>query len=456
MSDFGLSQLVIELERRMDGLEDTKDPTYSQQFELAVVYFQLSEVYKRQGRSEEATHYKVFAETEMKELTARTNNDPIYLKQRALMYEYFGEDLPKDLAAALSAHTEKKQQAQKKKGFFARIFDSSDPVSENGIECETMHDAINNLGSMDRSLELRSRKSIITARNQHEDIAYAIERAIVAGMVVASLDDQEFTCGVERDYLETILPPEELADIGTLRERVLSGEIDLSQMPSHFRLHDFGSQVLVAEEFITDYQKDQRRLAYINAKLADVKDLREREALEVIKAQLSISLGLKGLVASDADSMISQGHAIRVEGPTDLGTSNERKLFYFWGIVTRKLRDYYPGLASRLGESPLGLMPATEDVYAGREYLLGKIPVLRELEEFGVLNMARALTVGGYEDVRTAVRGLISTSEGTPYAPNASNAKRLLKRVVDTATRLRDMAEDAILESERYTGENGK
>ncbi len=446
MAESGLQELVLSLEQRMEKLEGIQAPIYSQDFELGVVYFQLSLLYERIGRKEDAANYRTFSQTQIKKVTALTNNDPIFLEQAKLMYEYFDEPLPPELAAAIEANKTNKPAHKPKQGFLSRLLGGYRNSEDNGyrIDGETVDDAILGVTSLDRSLELRQKRDKISARNNQEDLAYALEHALIAGMVVASLDDYELECGVERDYLETILPAEELADMDDLRARVLSGDIDLSNIPSSFTSYDFGEQILVDANVTAALKHEQRKLAYLEAKLRDTKDPQQIQALTLLRDQATTVLAGYQLALSDPETACNTGLAVKISGPVDIGTANERKMFYFWCVVTRALKGHLPAMERNMGELVLGLQPDYEDVDAGRAYLLEKIPVFREIEAFGVLEMSCALNAVGQDNLRHAVRGLISSSEGTPYAAEGNRAVRLLNRVIDSARSLIYSGRDAI------------
>ena len=232
-----------DLERKMAILEDIEDPTASQEHELGVVYFQLSKIYALSGREEDAKNYQDFSKANMREARKLALNDPVYVREERLMYKYTGEPLPPDLEAAIKEQEEKVQETNGKKGWLKRIFDSSDG-SMNKLEGETIEDAFRNVSNLERALTLRQKADAVKSRVYHEDVARAVENAFFKGMVIASLDDYEFEYGVEGDYLrEMDFSPEELKDTETLREKVLSGEIDLSKMPEHLRQYDFGERV---------------------------------------------------------------------------------------------------------------------------------------------------------------------------------------------------------------------
>ena len=428
----------------MAELEDIEEPTASQEHELAVIYFELSKIYKLSGMEEDAEKYQMFSRSNMKAARELSLNNPVYIREERLMYEYTGEPLPPDLEAAVKEQEEKAQEAKKKKGWLKRLVDSSSQSdNEHKLESETIEDAFRNVDSLEKALALKQKADAIKSRNYHEDLARTVERAFVKGMVVASLDDHEFECGVEGDYLREMgFSPEELKNDRSLRERVFSGEIDLSKMPEHFRQYNFGERVEVNEDFDEQMKLAEIRLEYLNKRIKKAKDPKQREALEYLKKQVESIILIGDLSYDNPEVLIQMGIAKQVSGPTDIGTANERKMFYFVNVVTRTLKPYIPQLANRMN----GSVDSHEDVYSGWNLLKEKFPEFAEAETIGVPEMARALRELGPQGMRDAISGFINTSDGTPHIEETNGVVGFVKRAVDTVARAGYAAQSKMLE----------
>lgn len=423
------------LEARMEVLEELENPTYSQQYELSIVYFQLSEVYEALGMKKEAADYKTFSKTEIGEVIEKTEKDPIYLREAREMYEHFGEEMPADLRAVIQKHEDAVKKFKKGRGVFSGLLGNSLPKKLAGthkIECETVEDSLVKLGRVREAARFKGQADEIAARNYKEDLAKAVERALLKGLYVASLDDHELVVGVERDYLETILTHEELEDVKGLRERVLSGNIDLSQMPEEFSQFDFGEGIEVDEEFANQIGKDVKKVDYLEAKIEKAQDPREKEALVLLRDKIQDSLVVRDLMIENPTLLVSLGYGTEVSGPSSIGTSDERKKFYFKTVATRILKQYIPELKHRMK----GVLGDSEDTHAGWRFLKERFPVFEEVEAIGTLPIARAFKEMGYKGMEEAVRGLINTSDGTPHSDGSNAVVGLLRRTVDTVRKI--------------------
>jgi len=445
-----IDQSIKHLEGRMDVLEDIEKPTYSDEYELSVVYFQLSVLYRTEGKTELADQYKGFCEAQLKEVRKMTDNDPTFLTESRKLHEYFGEALPADLEAAIKEHEMKADEAKSKKGTLSRLLGALVDSSEDGykINSETFGDAFVKLDEIKNALALREKKQALALEAHNYDLSRAVERALFNALYIASLDDHELECGVEGDYLRKILSPEEFADKKTVMRKILSGEIDFNDMPDEYKQFDFGDGIEVNPAFTEQMRMDAKKLDYLEARIAETEkeDVRiemerkvgklrriasetlsgnykdgkveyvdasikkaenekQREALKLLRAKILNSLIIREMMLDNPDVLVATGVGEQVSGPTDIGTSYDRKMFYFKNAATRALKHYLPQLEHRM-------KGATEDVESGWDYLREKIPIFGELENLGTLEMAKALRGLGYEGMRDAVRGLINTSDG--------------------------------------------
>jgi hypothetical protein len=433
--EIDLSIIRKNLEGRKRVLTDTDDDlTYSQNYELAVVCLQLAKVYRLEGKDKEADNYDKFSRNVMMEVVGQTNNDPTYLNEARLMYEHFGEALPAELESAIQEHERKVAEAKEKKSFLGRFLGSL-PDELNGsreIECETVEDALVRMGKVERSLDFEGKAREIAAKNYSEDIARAVEKALLGAMYVASFPDYDLECGVEGEYLEELLGPGALDNIREVREKILSGEIDLSRMPEHFRQYDFGPRVEVDEKFTREMDISIKKLEYLDDKIKRAKDPKQREALQYLRDTIDNSLTLKELLLDSPEALVATGIGEVVKGPTDIGTSNERRMFYFINTATRALKPFIPELKNRMERS----VGSYEDVYLGWDLVKARFPVFEEVEAVGAIGIAKAFREMGYKGMKDAVRGLIDTSDGTPNCVEGNRIAGFVKRAVGEVKKL--------------------
>jgi len=434
---------IGELTARMKVIEEIDAPTWSQRYELGIIYMEIGELHSILGHDDEAESWREDAKTEIKELLNASHNDAVYLAHAKAMYDYFGDSYPPQLAAALRAHEDRATEYTKSQGLLTRALNRVLPEGSRGkgtINGDAVRDVIARVAHIGESLEASQRRRSLRRHIRLERLGSAVERALVKGMYVASLYDYELEYGVEADYLRTILSEEEMSDVRSLRERVLSGEIDLSEMPNRFRQYDFGERVLlVNQQFEKRLAELRGRMAYLQDRIESEKDEKEREALELLRDEVEHQLIPHEILARNNELMLRTGMAAKAKGPVDIGTSDVRKMFYLIHFVTRALKDHIPALqhvmdrGRRAGTGLVyGLGYGTEDVARGWEFLRTRYPVFNEVEAFGVLNMARAFRALGYRGVRDAVRGRITPSGNNPYACQVDDLLGMVKRIRKT------------------------
>jgi len=431
---------IGELTARMKVIEEIDAPTWSQRYELGIIYMEIGELHSILGHDDEAESWREDAKTEIKELLKASHNDAVYLEHAKTMYDHFGVSYPAQLADALRAHEDRTTEYTETRGLLARALNRGLPEelhSRSTIEGDAVSDVIERVAHARESLEAAQRYRNLKRDERLEHLGSAVERALVKGMYVASLYDYELEYGVEADYLRTILSEEEMSDVRSLRERVLSGEIDLSEMPSRFRQYDFGERVLlVNQQFEKRLAELRGRMAYLQDRIESEKDEKEREALELLRDEVEHQLIPHEILARNNELMLRTGMAAKAKGPVDIGTSDVRKMLYLIHFVTRALKSHIPalqhvmdrgrrvgtGLVYRLGHE-------TEDVARGWEFLRTRYPVLNEVEAFGVLNMARAFRALGYRGVRDAIRGRITSDGDNPYTGQVDDLLGMVKRI---------------------------
>lgn len=422
---------IKELEKQEDELlEKDEDLTPQQKHQLGVLHFQYGEICRLLGKKKEAETNKRFSQNYLAEARQESLNDPAYIREERLMYELIGEPLPEDLQAAIREQAAKEGEAKKGKGFVRRLlgglFDSG-PENSANLEGDLIEDVFTNVDILERALALKDDKGQLYSKRYHEDLARAFERGLIKGMVLAGYEDWEIECGVEGEYLESILSNDEIRDLKEVKRRIESGEIDMSQMPAEFRQFDFGERIEVDEGFEEQVRLNHLKLGYLEKRIAKTEEgSKERETLEYLRKQVESILFLGEVGYENPELLIKMGAAQKVSGPTDIGTADERKAFYFVNAMTRALKPYIPSLGARMNGSM-----GPEDVYSGWNLLKEKFPLLQEVEDVGIANMAKALRSLGYKDTQTAVRALINTTEGGLHVENIGGALRVMKRAVD-------------------------
>ena len=442
MDERGIHDTINTLEARMKAIEAIEAPTWSQRYELGVIYMEIGELHAILGHDDEARVWRDDAKAEIGELLDASHNDALYLAHAKAMYDYFGDTYPPQLAAALRAHEDRETEPAKTRGLFARTLRRDEPEGTRGkgtVDGDAVRDVIARVEHARESREAAQRHSKLKRDIRLERLGAAVEKALVKGMYVASLYDYELEYGVEADYLRTILSEEEMRDVRGLRKRVLSGEIDLSEMPSRFRQYDFGKKVLlVNQQFEKRLAELRSRMAYLQDRMKNEKDEKEREALELLRDEVEHQLIPHEILARNSELMLRTGMAARAEGPVDLGTSDARKMFYFINVVTRTLKDHIPALQHLMDRGrkvgtglAYGRGYEAEDIARGWEYLRTRYPVFNEVEAFGALNMSRAFEALGYRGVRDAIKGRIAQGDG-PYTGQVDELLRIAKRIRDT------------------------
>ena len=161
-----------------------------------------------------------------------------------------------------------------------------------------------------------------------------------------------------------------------------------------------------------------------------------------MRDKILAKLTLLELYTSNPEAMIERGDAVKGNGIQDIGTANDRKMFYFLNTVTREVAEHLPSLRAVMGE---GFLRGKEDIFAGWEYLKQRIPVFENMEQLGVLEMARAMKQLGPSEMKRTLKALIDASEGTPK-DDKHPLLALAKRAVDTAKKLTLQANEKMIE----------